>query len=222
MAKRAAKQNYDENVQAAINIIKKNPTVLKDTGVQRALKELDAGVNKFGRVLRSYKDTSLLTDAEFFADIIKTRRVNKAEFTPLDIDLFQKAFRDFQDNFHEYLRMVANIIEGKPVREDDSKIEAAYKEAFRRCNAWFFEPFEADTHYSASEYAAKVRKLLDTGATPTMSECLAVFQEQNPRLYQPRENRPDGIAPSERSFRRSLERLGLVTSPGKPGRPKGK
>ena len=153
MVKRMAKrETNDQNVQTIIKIIKKNPTVLEDTGVQYAFRELERGVNKFERVFKAYKDTSLFTAADFFAEIIKVRRVNKAELTPLDINLFQEAFRDFQDNFPEYLRMVADILEGKPVREDDSKVKAAYKEAFRCCNAWFFEP--VDLQYSPSEYAA--------------------------------------------------------------------
>jgi hypothetical protein len=198
------------------------PTALRHKSIQHAFRELERAVYKIERVLRSYKDASVFTAADFFADIIKTRRANKAELTPLDIELFQQAFREFQDNFPEYLRMVADILEGKSVRGDDSKIKAAYNEAHKRFNPWFFVPIELGLPSSPSEHAAKVRKLLDTGVLPTVSECLAVFRERNPRLYEPRENRSDGIAPSERSFRRSLERLGLVTRPDKRGRPKEK
>jgi hypothetical protein len=221
MVKRMAKREAnDQDYQTIVNAIKRNPTVLKDTGVQRAFKEFERAVNKFQRVFNGYKDASLFAAADLFAEIIKIRTANEAELTPLDIDSFQRAFREFRDNFPEYLRMVADILEGKPVRDDDSKIKAAHKEAFRRSNAWFFEP--VNLQCSPSEYAAKVQKLFDTGVHPTVSECVAIFREQNPRLYEPRENRPDGIAPSERSFRRSLERLGLVTRPDKRGRPKEK
>lgn len=194
----------------------------KDMGVQRALRHAERQLNKSERVLRSYKDVSLFTSADFFADIIKTRRANESEFTPLDIALLQQDFRKFRDNFPEFLRMVADLLEGKPVRRPDSEIEVAYDEAFKRCNAWFFDPIK-DLELSPSQYADKVRKLLDTGVMPTFSEFEKVFREQNPKLYRVQTKRGEsyvGIAPSERSLRRSLERFGCQTRPDKRGRPK--
>jgi hypothetical protein len=231
MAKRVAKkgkpehdkrETHAQDVQAIVNIIKENPTVLRDMGVRRALGKLERALNKTERVLMSYERASLFSAADFFAELIKIRTVNKSEFTPGDIALFQQWFSQFRDNFPEFLRMVADLLEGKPVRKQDSEISAAYKEAVKRCNRWFFEPIEDWISRSPSENSNRVRKFLDTGVQPTFSEFEKVFQEQNPKLFEPRKNRPDGIAPSERSLRRSLERLGCITRPDKRGRPKEK
>jgi hypothetical protein len=224
MAKRVAtkgkpkhhkRETNDQRFQAIVNIIKKNPTVLKDMGVRRAFGKLARVYEKRERLLMSYQRDSLLYAAEYLADLIETRRVNKSEFTPVDIALFQQWFSQFRDNFPEFLRMVADILERKPLPPSASpygdKIEAAYLEALERCNAWYFEGMENWSRLSPSEYADNVRKFMDTGVTPSFSEFEKVFREQNPQFKV-----------SGRSLRRSLERLGNPVRSDSAGRPKEK
>jgi hypothetical protein len=214
------------------------PTVLKDKGVQRAKKELERKLSKVDRVLREYKRVNLFTAADLFADVIKTRRANKSEFTTLDLSVFQKAFREFRDNFSEFLRMVADILERKPERGRathygyDSEINAAYDEAFNRCNAWYIEAIKDRTRANFSKYPDIAQKLLETGVMPRFAEFLTVLLEQNPKskllsahadTEERRSLRRKGYSwYTERSLRRSLERLGLVIRPDKRGRPRKK
>src|SRR5437773_2034388 len=109
MAKRETTDQSDESI---IDIIKRNPTVLKDTGVQRAVREWARAFNKFDRVFKSYERTRLFAEADAFVTLIKIRKVQKSEFTKLDLDRFQRAFNQFRDNFPEYLHMVADMLEG--------------------------------------------------------------------------------------------------------------
>jgi hypothetical protein len=223
MAKRVAKKGKPKHnkremipgVHAILNRIKKNPTVLKDMGVRRALGKLVRWYEKRERGLMSFKRACLLYAADSFAHLIEIRTVNKAEFTPVDIALFQQWFSQFRDNFPEFLRMVADILERKPLPPSASpygdKIEAAYYEATKRCNTWFFEAMEDWSRLSPSEYADNVRKFFDAGVTPRFSEFETVFREQNPQFKV-----------SGRSLRRSLERLGDHVRSDSPGRPKEK
>ena len=210
-------------------LLRQSPTALKDLGVQRALKKLEHAFTKLEAVSSAYKSTSLFASADLFADMIKIRRLNKAELTPLDMAHFQQAFCEFRENFPEFLRAVADLLEGKPLRMRanhygyDSEIKAAYKEAFKRCNAWFFD---ADHGYklAPSEYLDNVQKLLATGVEPTFSEFKRIFRKQNPKL---RGDSNPSIDPSlqgasDRSLRRSLERLGLGVLSDKRGRPRKK
>jgi hypothetical protein len=201
------------------------PTVLKDKAIQRTIREAERQLNKAERVLRSYKDTSVFSAADLFAEIVKTRRVNKAKLTALDMDVFQQSFLEFRDNFPEFLRMVADLLEGETLRSHynayDNEIRAAYNEAWKRHNGLRVDAIPT-WKLLPSEYRDTVQALSGIVVSPTFSEFLDIFREQNPKLFEPRKNRPDGIAPSERSLRRSLERLGYITRRDKRGRPKEK
>jgi hypothetical protein len=212
-------ETSDRNVQAIINILRRNPAVLKDIGVERAFRKLERSWDKTERAAIGYKRASLLYAADSFAHLIEIRTVNKGEITPVEIALFQQWFNQwfsqFRDNFPEFLRMVADILERKPLPPSASpygdKIEAAYHEAMKRCNTWFFEAMEDSSRLSPSEHADNVRKFMDTGVTPSFSEFEKVFREQNPQFKV-----------SGRSLRRSLERLGNHVRSDSPGRRKEK
>jgi hypothetical protein len=206
-------------------LLRKSPTVLKDLGVQRGLKKLERAFTKLEAVSKAYKSTSVFASADLFADMIKIRRLNKAELTPLNMAHFQQAFCEFRENFPEFLRAVADLLEGKPLRMRanhygyDSEIKAAYKEAFKRCNAWFFDA-DHGHKLAPSEYLNNVQKLLATGVEPTFSKFKRIFREQNPKLRG--DANPSLHGASDRSLRRSLERLGLVVRSDQRGRPRKK
>jgi hypothetical protein len=105
-------------------------------------------------------------------------------------------FCEFHEKPPKFLRLVADILEGKlpysPGNDwNDAKIKVAYDEARR-----------------AKEEASRRAFMW-----PTFSEFLEIFRKQNPKLSKP---------PSERSLRRSLKRLGYHLVPDKRGRPKEK
>jgi hypothetical protein len=223
------KQELSKCFSELERLLRRSPPALKDLGVQRALRELERAFTKIRSVFRAYKRTSLFTSADLFADMIKIRRLNKAELTPLDMAHFQQAFCEFRENFPEFLRLVADLLEEKPLRMRadrygyDSAIKAAYKEAFKRCNAWFFE---ADQGYKLApcDYLENAQKFLATGVMPTFAEFKRIFREQNPKI---RGDSDPFIDPSlqgapDRSLRRSLQRLGLVVLSDKRGRPRKK
>jgi hypothetical protein len=187
------------------------------------------------RTAREYNRRTTLQMADWVAKIICTRRENKADLAPEHLeDLPAKELKrmgwvpeskdwrkkytflgqvfcelcPFDENPATFLRLVADRVEGKQPYStgaywNDGEITTAYGEAIRRM------PRPRVTPDGIVE-----------GTLPSFSEFLDVFREQNPKLFQPRHNRPGGIASSERSLRRSLKRLGYRTEPAKPGRPK--
>jgi hypothetical protein len=102
-----------------------------------------------------------------------------------------------QENLPEFLRLVVDRLEGKL-------------------------PRDAGWHYHAIKAAEREAMSRARNQLPTFSEFFAVFKEQNPKLFEPTPNRPDGIAPSERSLRRSLKRLFISIRDDKRGRPRKK
>jgi hypothetical protein len=103
----------------------------------------------------------------------------------------------FDRNPAEFLRMVADSLEGKKPHSpgdiwNDAAITSAYGQACRRMPP----PHLIQGVYSDNR--------------PSFLEFLHIFREKNPKLK----------GASERSLRRSLKRLGYHTRPGKPGRPK--
>ena len=128
------------------------------------------------------------TSGELFENPSKQRR-NTYTFVG-------EMFCEFHENPPKFLRLVADILEGKvpysPGNDwNDGKIKAAYGEARRAKEEWSRMAF----------------------MWPTFSEFLEIFRNQNPKLSKP---------PSERSLRRSLKRLGYHTASDKRGRPKKK
>jgi hypothetical protein len=148
--------------------------------------------------------------AKQVAELIRTRRKNKADLAPESMEdlpakelksmgfvpeskqwrrnysFLGQVFCEFDKNPADFLRLVADVLEGKgrySPGEDwyDNAITLAYKQAGRR-RRW----------------------------RPSFSEFHNVFRAQNPKLQ----------GASERSLRRSLKRLGYRTEPAKPGRPK--
>jgi hypothetical protein len=108
---------------------------------------------------------------------------------------------EFKGNVSEFLRLVADQMEGKRSYSPgeywyDDAITRAYKDAYRR--------FPFVRHWDAV--------LAGVLPAPSFSEFQKVFREQNPKLQ----------GASERSLRRSLKRLGYYTRPEKRGRPKEK
>jgi hypothetical protein len=107
---------------------------------------------------------------------------------------------EFKGNVSEFLRLVADEMEGKRWYSPgeywyDGAITRAYKDACRL-------PFVR--HWGAV--------LAGVVPAPSFSEFQKVFWKQNPKLQ----------GASERSLRRSLKRLGYYTRPEKCGRPKKK
>jgi hypothetical protein len=122
--------------------------------------------------------------------------------------LLGREFCEFKGNVSEFLRLVADQIEGKPAYSPgqdwyDGAITRAYEGACRS---------------RAYRDAVRLWLIKHRGAeglptlSPSFSEFEKVFWEQNPKLQ--------GV--SDRSLRRSLRRLGYIVRPDKRGRPKGK
>jgi hypothetical protein len=110
-------------------------------------------------------------------------------------------------NIAEGLRLAADMLEERPVdgrsfSGHDSKIVTAFLEAVQRVKR---------------NHPSRIVVVHDDGisriktAVPTFSEILQVYREQNPR-----------VKVEDRSVRRALERLYIVTRPSKRGRPKKK
>jgi hypothetical protein len=110
-----------------------------------------------------------------------------------------REFCEFKGNVSEFLRLVADKIEGKGTHSlgeiwYDGAIEKAY---FSAC----ISDFENCPDFDAS-----------TPVIPSFSKFKKVFWEQNAKLQ----------GASDRSLQRSLKRLGCPLSPVKRGRPKNK
>jgi hypothetical protein len=102
---------------------------------------------------------------------------------------------EYHENPSKFLRLVADMIEGKQTYSlgwYDDAIEEAYCEACRRM--------------------PPLRLARSSSRRPSFSEFESIFRQQNPKLR----------GTSDRSLRRSLRRLGRITRPDKRGRPKKK
>jgi hypothetical protein len=103
---------------------------------------------------------------------------------------------EYHENPPKFLRMVADLLEEK--------------ELYSPGDNWYDGAIEA-------AYNEVWRRCIPSRPTvkftlPSFSEFEKVFREQNPKLQ----------GASDRSLRRSLQRLGCLTSPDKRGRPKEK
>jgi hypothetical protein len=176
---------------------------------------------------REYNRRTTLGVAKWIAETICERRKSIADLAPEDMeDLPAKKLKEFgwhpeskrwrkiytylgqtfcelcefDESPAEFLRLVANKLEGKPQPHNksdlccDDAITKAYLEAGRRSGA----PYRL----------------------PSFSEFQKIFSKQ-PSLPSDRRN-IETIPPSERSLRRSLRRLGYRTRPDKRGRPRKK
>ena len=179
------------------------------------------------RTAREWERRTTLQVAYLVAELIRERRQSKAELAPEHKqDLPAKELKKwgwhpeskgwwrnytylgqtfcelcpFDQNPAEFLRLVADALEGKwpPYSPGndwyDDKITAAYGEARSRLP----RPRPKDGAWS--------------GRMPYFSEFLDIFRRQNPKLKRI----------EDRSLRRSLKRLGYPTEPDKRGRPKKK
>jgi hypothetical protein len=113
--------------------------------------------------------------------------------------LVGREFCDCKGNVSEFLRLVADLIEAKPLHSPgqnwyDAEITRAYKNACRTV------PFTK--HWDLV--------LAGILVPPTFTEFIEIFREQNPKLH----------GASDRSLRRSLRRLGYGTRPAERGRPR--
>lgn len=212
------------------------------------------------RAVREARLRQTLRKANQVADIIRAARKEEAEeavlgtesripsVIPPDMDTSGFSHKRWKDayatlgyylcsrsdeNPSKFLRLVADILEGKPAYSPggdwhDSKITKAYNEAFNRI--WFGRDrdwSESDIkkafeeHHLWSSDVILIRNLDHPDKKsvlmplPTFSQFLDIFWEQNPKSTLPR-------PPSERSLRRSLARLGCSTRRDKRGRPKEK
>jgi hypothetical protein len=189
---------------------------------------------------REYNRRTTLGMAKWIADTICERRKSKADLAPgncadlsaqelkklgwhLETKRWIKTytwlgqvlceFCPFDEPPSKFLRLVADFLEGKPSPYSpadhcgyNSEITKAYGETLRRR--------QKPTKKNQEGFVEITR--------PSFSEFFDVFREQNPTLFKPRANRPEGSGPSARSLRRSLERLGYRTRPDKRGRPRKK
>jgi hypothetical protein len=155
--------------------------------------------------------------AKHIARLIKTSRKNKAALAAESMEelpaeelkthaFIGATFCESPGNIPKFLRLVADILEGREPYNPgndwyDKAIKAAYKEACRRHRPYVPPGFEDIKEYIFSR--------------PSFSEFRDIFEKQNPasKLARP---------PSDRSLRRSLQRLGCMLFPDKRGRPKQK
>ena len=124
---------------------------------------------------------------------------------------------NFEENPAEFLRLVADRLEEKPAPYSpadhcgyDSEIKKAYRETLRHLP----QPVEED-HTG----------MVIINTRPSFSAFLGVFRKQNPTKKRRRNKNGEIVIedyPSDRSLRRSLQRLGYRTRPDKRGRPKKK
>ena len=188
------------------------------------------------RSAREYERRTTLQMAKWVAEIICTRRENKADLAPEDSeDLPPKEmkmrgwhpeskdwrktytflgqvfceFCEFDENPAKFLRLVADRLEGKqpPYSAGDNWNDAAITKAYG----------EACRRRRVLQPIEKTQGgvvVIDI-PYPSFSEFENVFLEQNPVSKLPK-------PPMNRSLRRSLKRLGYRTRPDKRGRPRKK
>jgi hypothetical protein len=183
------------------------------------------------RSAREYERRTTLQMAKWVADIICTRRENKADLAPEDSeDLPPKEmkmmgwhpeskdwrktytflgqvfceFCAFDEIPAKFLRLVADRLEGKPppYSPGDDWYDGAITEAYE----------EAIRRVPRPSYENQGGLVVVNVTYPSFSEFSDVFREQNPKLR--------GL--SDRCLRRSLKRLGYRTRPDKRGRPRKK
>jgi hypothetical protein len=190
------------------------------------------------RTAREYERRKTLELAKGVGLTIRQRRENTAEssdWSEFYTWIGQVFCELHRGNAPQFLRLVADMLEGKPPHSPgaywyDDAIKAAYKEACMLTRCAFLDgelgchlssdaaiiPFldrKAGLYLSSGEGiiplpSGEIIKLI-----PPISLVFDIFYEQNSKLPRP---------PSDRSLRRSLQRLGLQTLPGKSGRPKEK
>jgi hypothetical protein len=108
-----------------------------------------------------------------------------------------REFCEFKGNVSEFLRLVADKIEGKP--------------SYSPGEIWY-DPAIQRAYLSACHFEHWDEAWAPVLPAPTFSEFKKVFREQNPKLQ----------GASDRSLRRSLKRLGCYTLSDERGRPKKK
>jgi hypothetical protein len=174
------------------------------------------------RAAREYARRTTLCHAKEVAELITARRRNKEDMAPEDMmevllywgDIWgpdiERAYVSFgrvvcelEKNPPRFLRLVADLLEGKHPYSPgadwyDDKITAAY-EAFHE--AFIHPQYRVVTRRGVS---------MPINDGPSFSEFLHIFRKKNPQLQRV----------SERSLRRSLQRLGYPTREMKRGRPK--
>jgi hypothetical protein len=171
---------------------------------------------------RERKRTAILEIARKIAGAIRTRR-HALSLSGQERDLFEYVDKVFNtaipqddtwvesesvENIADGLRLAADMLEeklmdGRSLSGHDSKIRAAFLEAsarVRRDHPDRVKPLYEDT-------TSRITVL----PQPTFSEIREVYREQNPR-----------VKTEDRTLRRSLRRLGIITHPDKRGRPKEK
>ena len=174
------------------------------------------------RVAREGQRRAILEIARKIAGAIRTRRY-ALFLAGRERDLFEYVDKVFNtaipegdtwvesesvENIANGLRLAADMLEEKPMdgrslSGHDSKIMAAFLEAsirVRRDHPHRVKPLHEDT-------TSRITIL----PQPTFSEILEVYRQQNPR-----------VKAEDRTLRRSLRRLGIITHPDKRGRPKKK
>ena len=179
------------------------------------------------RAAREYERRTTLQMAKWVAEIICTRRENKADLAPEDSeDLPPKKLKEmgwhpeskdwrknytflgqvfcefcpFDENPAKFLRLVADRLEGKP---------PPYSPGHHWNDGAITEAYEEVCRRMPRARVGPGEVII---RWPFFSEFSNIFHEQNPKLR----------GASGRSLRRSLKRLGYRTQPAKRGRPKKK
>jgi len=179
------------------------------------------------RIAAEYERRTTLLVADHVAKLIRTRREDKADLAPEDLDdLPAKELKkmgwhpeskrwkeiytylgqtlcelcEFDESPSKFLRLIADRLEGKPqlYNKSDLCCDGAITKAYIEAGRRSGAPF----------------------GPPSFSEFHKLFLKQ-PSLPSDRRN-IETMPPSERSLRRSLRRLGYRLRPDKRGRPRKK
>jgi hypothetical protein len=172
---------------------------------------------------REFERRNTLATASLVAAVITSRRKNKADLAAEDVE-YEQHIRNFLSNpltlggrlendvflgqtfcfFSKdparFLRLVADVIEGKQ----------PYRSIFDPGDGWY------DRAIHAAYSKASNRRRFCEIRQPSFAEFLEIFLDE----FEKKKNLKELKAPSERSLRRALQRLGYFTRPDNRGRPK--
>ena len=164
------------------------------------------------RAAREFERRRMLFIAEHIADVIRRRSKDKTESPAREAGMrfIGLSICDYCENVPKLLRLVADFLEGKPplYSPGNDWYDAAIKEAYLEACNCMPPPRENQDGEGYEMNDGWLHKIIIR--FPYYSEFMDIFRKQNPKLQ----------GASDRSLRRSLQRLGYPLSPDKRGRPR--
>jgi len=165
------------------------------------------------RAAREFERRRMLFIAEHIADVIRRRSKDKTESPARGAGMrfIGLSICDYCENVPKLLRLVADLLEGKPplYSPGNDRYDGAIKEAYLEACNRMPPPRKNQDGEGYEMNDGWLHKIIIR--FPYFSEFMDIFRKRNPKLQ----------GASERSLRRSLQRLGYPLNPDKRGRPEG-